>query len=764
MLPNIPQQDPTSNYGFLQNLIDPRHGLNQDYQQGDQSMAKASLGGFLNNAATGVGQLATGLLSLPGQVIQGIKDPTAGGEMLKNAVTGTLGGINDLVGQPVKTQNGEITGVQAPSIYEASKAFYKNPVKDVSSYYAGKGLLNIGKNIYNQATNPMGIDEEGNVTNAGAVKKLNAETAPPEGATPTQVSMFRQNYSQPTKMPAPQANEAYNTVISDGQVSGGADNVASHVQQTLDATEKIKEGTINSATKAGIRVPTGDILDQVKNSFDESPDFAGENAAAAGKYLSKLNKMIPQGIPSPDGSGLVASPTDLYHADQDISSAGWDLIKQGHNVAGDVINPQKVAAGEAFIDTSNAIKTSLDQSLGQSPIPNTPNVTAAMQQLQQSNPAYAQRLVEAPTFQAIRSESAPYVTMQKIIGYSGRTGNYPIAQIAQRASTGLSGGMGAAAGGAIGGAPGAVAGAAAGQALSPVLNQATNSILPNMTNAAVQAIPKATQALQIAGKVAGGVGTALKTAVPFVGANIPGNQGEQKPNAVAPVTPPPSPTNIPQTMSDMAPDKNGNYGIWNPYTAQGVDGASIAVSDKEYADQVAKLNQLKTSNQYVGGNPFFKSQVDNAIDSLNTKHDASQKLGSYFDIANNLNNQIMDARSILKVAPPNLLSINNTYDKLRNLTDPTYKRLAEDLFSIEKSYGTNLFGAQTADSAMQGLDQVNKTMLNDYYSHIKSYTGGSNQPAQAPQVQQLPSVTSQGLQNIQQGAGTVQGTPHPFAY
>src|SRR5258708_18658051 len=64
-----------------------------------------SVGGFANNAMQDVGNLATGILSIPGAVGTAISDPKKGGDMVKSMVDNTLSEYNQLLGKPVKNDN-----------------------------------------------------------------------------------------------------------------------------------------------------------------------------------------------------------------------------------------------------------------------------------------------------------------------------------------------------------------------------------------------------------------------------------------------------------------------------------------------------------------------------------------------------------------------------------------------------------------------------------------------------------------------------------
>src|SRR6185312_12639416 len=66
-----------------------------------------------------------------GRVISDVGNPSQAGQDVVNLITQAASGVNNALGQPISTQNGQITGVQAPSIYEAAQSFYKNPIADV---------------------------------------------------------------------------------------------------------------------------------------------------------------------------------------------------------------------------------------------------------------------------------------------------------------------------------------------------------------------------------------------------------------------------------------------------------------------------------------------------------------------------------------------------------------------------------------------------------------------------------------------------------
>lgn len=594
--PNLSPSTPgyaTQNYGSLQNLIDPRHEL-------DQSMQNPTLGGFAKNVVSGLGSAVTGLLSLPGQVVAGVKDPQAGGQMIENAITGAASGLNNLVGQPVATKNGEITGLQAPSIYEAGSNFYKQPVSAVGSYYLGKSALGAMRGAVANATNPMGIDDSGNVTNPRAIAQLDKQTAIPgeTSATPAQIAMGRQIYSQPSKMGNDAANNAYNTVIGDKQMTGQAGDVAQHIQNTLNQTEKIKQATLQSAEDSGVRIPTGQAISVGTDALNNAPEFGSDTATPA-KYGAILQKMIPAGEPASDGSGIVASPTEVYEAEKNISSYGWNLLKQSKSVQGDITNPGKYAAGEAFISTGRELQDQMDTALGKSPIPtNNPAVQEALQGLQQTNPSYAQRLISSPYFQDIRSNSAPYVTMNQIIDYTGRTGNYPLAQIMNKAASGTAGAAGAIVGSPLG-ATGAALGATGAQIAAPLINQAISAQVPGMTNAIVNAIPKVNTALNVAGQVGEVAGAGL----PAILANSksqdiqsPQSQGEEG--------------NVAQYVTSSTPDQDGHYSLATP-------NAPITPLTPGTPQYTQARNALPSGiTPFMAAAPTYMQGINNTVDAV----------------------------------------------------------------------------------------------------------------------------------------------------
>lgn len=144
--------------------------------------------------------------------------------------------------------------------------------------------------------------------------------------------------------------------------------------------------------------------------------------------------------------------------------------------------------------------------------------------------------------------------MNQIIDYTGRTGNYPLAQIMNKASTGTAGAAGAIVGAPFG-AAGSALGATGAQIGAPLINQAIQSQVPGMTNAIVNAIPKVNTALNVAGQT----GKVASMGLPALLANSTAQQGEAIPGQGAK-------GDIGQYVTSSTPDKSGHYSLATPTT------------------------------------------------------------------------------------------------------------------------------------------------------------------------------------------------------
>lgn len=110
---------------FLQSMLDPRGEVAKSNAAGE---GMPTIGGFAQNALSGVKNLATGIIGLPGRALQDVQNPAQGGQDIENLIKGTASSVNDVLGQPVATQNGQITGLQVPSVAEVSHHMYNDPL------------------------------------------------------------------------------------------------------------------------------------------------------------------------------------------------------------------------------------------------------------------------------------------------------------------------------------------------------------------------------------------------------------------------------------------------------------------------------------------------------------------------------------------------------------------------------------------------------------------------------------------------------------
>lgn len=216
------------------------------------------------------------------------------------------------------------------------------------------------------------------------------------------------------------------------------------------------------------------------------------------------------------------------------------------------------------------------------------------------------------------------------------------------------------------------------------------------------------------------------------------NQGNESSSNVVDIS------SLPHSMDDVKLNQNGDYTPTDPSNVKGLN----VISEQEYNNRLAQLNQQKAQDSYRGPKVLAMDQA--AIDSLNSIHDSSKSIygnadnpvaGTYF-AAQRASTLGIDAHKFLSSSGNDTKLLNLFRDgDLANATDPKYSRLVTELKLLEQLDGLpqgSLFKAQTLDVAKQQISLAEQNAAMAYYNNISTFVGGSG-GSNMPQATQYTS-------------------------
>lgn len=588
-----------------------------------------SFGGFLTNAVNDIGNVATGLFSLPGAIANGFKNPAQGGQMVKNAVVATGKSYNDTLGDPVTFKNGQPV-LQAPNLGEAAQNFYNHPVNTaINLIPLAKGLglakaaaeggaaANAAGKISTAAAAEDAANGTGEISNV--LKPATAQAENPGISNPTGVSNLQaKTFLQPYTVPRGVAMdnnlnplETAKQMISDGHI-GTPQQLAQKFQPIVGAdgvVERIKRAILANAPHPVDMTAANKVINDLQ---DNVPELAG-NPAKTQVYQRQLSAMMPKAADSgstenttpftstnPNDPGMKtnpatgglsdpnnpqnvtpiqgvnleqAHPLSAYDSMRAIRDQGFDYMKQGHDANGNVINAEKVNVGQQFVNASNNIRDEINNAVQDNNLVDqfkTPSVVATLKNF---SPKFAQRFVDdAHNFTGLQNLQTPYVRMGQMIKSTLDASATAGSKFGQNISKIATTGVGAAIGGAFGGGPaGAAAGALVGATAAPFVEEGVNHLLPFAAAKAAQIIPAA-------GKVLTNAKNLATFGLPVLSAqqNNPDQAsaadgtgtGAGSNGAAGGSQYDPSiaaPTDIPQNQSQLKQNADGTMGIANIY-------------------------------------------------------------------------------------------------------------------------------------------------------------------------------------------------------
>ena len=733
-LPNKTFQDKYQK--LVLKVIDPRAELDPTLTEG---MGKNPITNTLSlipkalgNAAGEVGQMATGLLKLPGAVWDSFVHPEKGGQNVQNLIGGMATGVNRVFGEPVATDKttGAPTGLQMPSLVETGQNLVKRPIGALSSMALANQAFNAGTN----ALTPK-VDTEGNVTSGGMVNKLNKETATqvPNEPSNVQIGQYRTTFTAPPKVRDPDA--VYSTMIKD-KVAGNPEQIGDTVNGSLKETENLKYEALSNAQKNGVQVSIDDATSTAATEIQNSPAFAA-NPGAKQIWQQKLDALIPRKLSTLEGNIGGVDPIDAYKASTEIANEGWGLLKKSHDIHGTTINPEYEQVGEAYIKTADALSKSLDKALGTNPIPYTPEAIAAAQRLQQLNPLYSSRILASPTFQALRSGSADYVNMGHILDETARIAQGSGSQLSNMTTQSLSSSL-AAAGGKIAGFPGRIATSAANAIIAPMVRQGANTLLPQFTtNAAIGSG-------QLSGVMgaAGNVLNAAKTAIPgVISGSLNQPEVEQIPNPGGTTIPGATPGKFvyPKSLSEIQRDPaTGAMPFPTDYTQIGL---SYQDTNKQIQGNTDKINSLipTINNPRLAGTQAQadaisqKQILDNQNGLLTSQLDYSDKQIKPLWTATKPPYDLMEeVNTGLKSINPNILNSIGIIDGVQKYNGDLYTKITSMLDVLNKASKAGLITGtlpsmgQSPQQFQINLDVAEAQLLNNFFSTASpNYSSGA---------------------------------------
>jgi hypothetical protein len=717
----------------------------------EQEIPNKNLGSFGGNIATGLGQVAQGIVGIPKDIWTGITQPEKVGPAVAGTIKNLASSINNTVGQPVNPDTGNL---QWPSSVEANNYAYKQPVAVAANLsMAGGALSKLGvaggageaaaedvaapaAETTTEAANTAGEANTAAEGATGAEEMVNKLPAIPD----EEINAFKQanKITVPTKRAG----------VGDLDVNGTSEAMLQHIKSGMTIDPADAPALVTGKTGLSTQL-TDQIVSNIK-----TPVVVNDAVDAATKILD-ANKTVIDPTTRASVIADIQRGTEATDADVSALGNGQRLVTDPESGVSSVYNDsmdgpsalkyarQLETKGSQFGRQSTyltpnakweivqkAFNSAADQVMGHvndaavaDNAASGIDIEAAVAKANQISPLYGQQVRDALTSDApvdnIRSTAAPFVKYQKIMDISKNAQNSVGYKMAAN-KMGTLNPLPVTAEEAMGssfGLPGKVVGRIADKAMQREVPQVTNDFSKPWVapEAAASAVPAASKF-----PLLGAVANTVKTVAPAViSANAVADEGQPAvPGGSAPTTT--TPTNAPKYTPPTLP--NGFLNV-NDYTQQS-NKLSQQIADTSINDPVAsasltgQLNQLKTS--YANQQPIRDEQAKTAkISTLSS-----------------------NAYNLINKADPSLLNLNGTFDSLLKSTDPTYSALGAALKYIQDTTGVDLAHAKNKEALLSALDYAYTTQTNNYNALTEEFFGGSMPGQGTTTTTNLPPVQS----------------------
>lgn len=709
---------------WLLRLLDPRN------QSGNGVIANSTFGGGVNNALNDIKSGITGILGLPGRVIQDVQNPQQAGNDVVSLITNTASGINKAVGAPVATKNGQITGLQAPSAYEAAQTFYKNPVTDLLNLDVAGGLA---KGALTKSGITTAAEETAPKTVTESIPGGNAKDIP---ADVTQ--QFKSRYTVPDKR------------IADLKPMQTSQEILAHIKggmnpEILDQAPGLITGDNGIVTQM-----TRDTLNNIKGDIK----VGGEASKQAENILNATdNKMFTtpaekQAIVNHILSGEEAGGTPLT---MDPLSA-FDYQRQLESIASkydfsanNYLNPYRMgdaAKADAYHAAANAVSDEINKTVGDQGILDSIKTPERIQTLEKISPRLAQQVKDAKDLSDLRHTAAPFVKLSKMQQLTQEGGNSVFGKVGKALSTpevqpanAILSTLGAK----VGGFPGYAAGRAAGNVLdrvfAPEINSAMNKIEEPLQNSMLQRRLGNTtgKGLPILSSIINApYGAGLKVLFNSNNNNINAGQEGNSENDI----------NHGQSISPNDSLSSGRYNFGNPYA----NGALLPDSTKQ---QITKLQSEATATKI--SDPIKANQIAAQAQALQGQYDAQNNLriayngnGSTPGVAQ-LEQYGNETYNSVQQADPTLLNyLSKGYDSLQKASNGKYSAMATNLQALSSATGIDFTKAANKDALLSSIDSAMKLVKDQWDIAQQAFSGQPITPVQQNTNPVLQSITTRG--------------------
>lgn len=675
MNPQPPQQQvaPLSSYmspfqNFVNSVIDPR-SQDAQYSSDMSSNAATNLGNMANNAISDVGNIAGGVTKIPGALVSGVNNPQTIAPTLKNLAGSTASGLNDLLGQPVATKNGQITGLQAPSLAESAHNFYKHPVN------AGLNAMAVAGGVGAVSNALKGGEAAG--AEAG---EAGADTS---GLTDIGNKVLQGEYKVATNP------DDINTLANYGFTK--PEDVMNAADQVTGADGVISKMTRDAVSKADPVDMTG--VPQTANNLLSNSDFIPDNVATKA-YQQILKFTTKEGTPMGGGTQKIpysevtnADPLDTYDFIQGLESKAQKYFQDSATPGAD---PGVRETANFYQNMANEIKDKLFINSGADNQVAGSLTDDAANTLKQIDPSgnLLNDVKNATNVSDLRSVAAPFVRLSQA------------AQATQKI--------------------------VAGQPLNPIS-------LGEIPTAPLSFVMRTNVGKNLAGNAlrsaGGGVlpsaGGATAAALPATVAGLGNMQNTPQP-------PPPNPTPFAGSSTPSAgagtpgvESAPGRYQTLTPQQDGFMTGQDFTAQQNSLAQKIAneKLNNPYQANidngqlqqlQNTWNNPQYQSVVSSGAD-----------YNKFSGLANM-------AAPIIQNAPVGLLNLNGSYTNLLNSTDPNYRALGTLLQQLQLKSNVDFSKATSKEMLLSQLDEAMNIMQTDYTSAKQQYFGGNTLNSGAP--------------------------------
>ncbi len=690
------------------NFIDPRHEYNT------QNTIAPTPGNIGKGIVKGVGGLIQGFAQLPHIIGTAVTQPDQVGPMVQSTLGGLGTSVNNMVGQPVNPQTGNL---QVPSLAEFSQNMIKNPVDVATNLMMGEGAVSkLGK---------LGKSAKAAEEVAAGVREMK-----PPAISDTAAKTYMTPYTIPTGLTVRHGIDPVST--AKWMINDNPD--MKNINGFLDNVEGIKRNVLGNAANGGKQIEINGAFDGGVNEINSIPQIKGNPKVVKG-FQDELRAFKPTLQTTSksyvDATGKTvniaggkiggANPLDTYDAIHELEKQGYKYKDAAKDATGQVRDITNDKLGDVYINTAKELETQLDSAVGKENIHALTQDPQIIQQISQFSPKVAQRLQNnVKNWSDLRALQKPYVDMNKILNYTKDAGHTAFANLSGTGSRFLGAGLGAGLGGAIAGGPGAAAGSVIGGVAEPYLSAVGNKLLPPITAKIARATAGGSSAV---GKVSGTLGLIKSSTPALIMAGQGQNQQNQQQNAQV-------------GAASTPPTQQDRYTIPSPFDS----GQLQAIND--HSNKIAALEDQYGKQKIT--DPVGAAQTLSAIDTENSQFKDQQPLLSKWTDASDVVSVANTAVQDLQGAPINILNLYPTYDKLVAAENGKYQQLAQELKYLSDKTGTNLFQAKSKEAIVGALDGAIKTKMAEFNTIGQTYTGGNGKGSNAPPPRvQVPVSNSQ---------------------